>query len=90
MLMTLVALLSLATGTLAGILGIGGGVILMPLLIWLGLSPIQAAATSSCTILLSSSYGTWIHSREKRELHASPEEGQLDYSLIVGIGCWTK
>ncbi len=46
------------SGVLAGILGIGGGVLLNPLLVALGYSPVQAAATSSLAILLTSTAGT--------------------------------
>jgi hypothetical protein len=46
------------SGVLAGILGIGGGVLLNPLLVALGYAPVQAAATSSLAILLTSTAGT--------------------------------
>lgn len=46
-------------GILAGFLGIGGGVLLFPLLIWLGFIPKEAAATSLLSIALTSSSGTW-------------------------------
>lgn len=46
------------SGILAGLLGIGGGTIIVPLLVALGLSPIQSVATSSLTILITAISGT--------------------------------
>lgn len=48
----------LVSGILAGLLGIGGGVILVPLLVTLGYAPIQAVATSSLAILITSISGS--------------------------------
>lgn len=59
--LTQIALLAfggLSSGILAGFLGIGGGVLLVPLLVTLGFAPIQAAATSSLAILLTSLTGS--------------------------------
>lgn len=49
----------LVSGVLAGFLGIGGGVILVPLLITLGHTPLQAVATSSLGILINSVFGSY-------------------------------
>lgn len=51
------ALATLA-GVMGGLLGIGGGMIMGPLLLELGLLPGPAAATSALTVLLSSAAGT--------------------------------
>lgn len=48
----------LVSGLLAGILGIGGGSILVPLMVYLGFTPINAIATSSLAILLTSLSGS--------------------------------
>ena len=48
----------LVSGVLAGLLGIGGGVILVPLLVTLGYTPLQAVATSSLAILITAISGT--------------------------------
>ena len=45
--------LGLLAGGLAGLLGIGGGLIFAPLLLWLDLPPHQALATSSFAIAVS-------------------------------------
>ncbi|MBE9079435.1 sulfite exporter TauE/SafE family protein [Romeria aff. gracilis LEGE 07310] len=52
------AVTGLASGILAGFLGIGGGVLLVPMLVYLGYSPIQSAATSSLAILVTSAVGS--------------------------------
>ncbi|MCY7368767.1 MAG: sulfite exporter TauE/SafE family protein [Chamaesiphon sp.] len=46
------------SGLLAGILGIGGGSVLVPLMVSLGFTPIQAIGTSSLAILLTSLSGS--------------------------------
>jgi uncharacterized membrane protein YfcA/ABC-type phosphate transport system substrate-binding protein len=48
----------LASGILAGLLGIGGGIILVPLLVTLGYTTIQAVGTSSLVIVISSVSGS--------------------------------
>ena len=46
------------TGMLAGLLGIGGGVILVPLLISIGYAPIKVVATSSLAIAMTAIAGS--------------------------------
>lgn len=48
----------LISGLLAGLLGIGGGTVLVPLLVSLGYPPVQAVATSSLAILVTSISGS--------------------------------
>ena len=48
----------MVSGLLAGILGIGGGSVLVPLMVSLGFTPIQAIGTSSLAILLTSLSGS--------------------------------
>ncbi|MBJ7899421.1 MAG: TSUP family transporter [Cyanobacteria bacterium RI_101] len=48
----------LIAGLLAGLLGIGGGTILVPLLVTLNYTPVQAVATSSLSIVITSLSGS--------------------------------
>lgn len=48
----------LFSGSLAGLLGIGGGSVLVPIIVTLGFSPIQAVATSSLAIFITSLSGS--------------------------------
>jgi uncharacterized membrane protein YfcA len=49
----------LFAGILAGFLGIGGGTIVVPLLIAMQCTPVQAIATSSLSIVITSISGSW-------------------------------
>lgn len=48
----------LFSGSLAGLLGIGGGSVLVPIIVALGFPPIQAVATSSLAIFITSLSGS--------------------------------
>jgi len=48
----------LGAGLISGLLGIGGGTVLVPVLLMLGYSPLQAVATSSLAIIVTASSGT--------------------------------
>ena len=63
------------SGVLAGLLGIGGGFIIVSLLVALGYPPIQAVATSSMVIILSSSTGSFYNWRN----------GYLDLTRVIYI-----
>jgi len=55
--------LGIIAGLLSGLLGIGGGLVFSPLLLWLGLSPHQALATSTLAIVPTTLAGSWAHLR---------------------------
>jgi uncharacterized protein len=46
------------SGVLAGLLGIGGGIVLVPLLVTFGYTPLHAVATSSLAIVITSISGS--------------------------------
>jgi uncharacterized protein len=55
----LALLLGLAAGLLAGLFGVGGGILFVPTLVWLGLGQLDAEATSLLAILPTVAAGTW-------------------------------
>jgi len=50
-------------GFLSGLLGVGGGFLLTPLLMMIGIPPTVAAASDSCQIVAASSSGVAAHFR---------------------------
>ena len=55
----LAVMLGLAAGLLAGFFGVGGGILFVPTLVALGLSQLDAEATSLLAILPTAAAGTW-------------------------------
>jgi uncharacterized membrane protein YfcA len=66
----------LFSGLLSGLLGIGGGTILVPLLVTLGHMPVQAVATSSLAIVITSLSGSIQNWRR----------GYLDLQRVILLG----
>ena len=52
-------LLGFAAGILAGLFGVGGGILFVPTLVGLGLGQLEAEATSLLAILPTVAAGTW-------------------------------
>lgn len=69
--------MGLLAGALAGLLGIGGGLIFAPLLLWMGLTPHQALATSTFAIVPTAIGGSFTHWRS-RSLPLQP-------GLVIGL-----
>ena len=67
--------LGILAGVLSGFLGIGGGLIFSPLLLAIGLSPHQALATSTLSIVPTTLAGSWAHLRS----------GQVPTGALVAI-----
>ena len=59
MTLTLAVLLGFAAGIVAGMFGVGGGILFVPTLIALGLGQVEAQATSLAAILPTVIAGTW-------------------------------
>ena len=70
--------LGFAAGLLAGFFGVGGGILFVPTLVALGLSQIDAEATSLLAILPTVAAGTW------RQRHYGNVRGRT--ALLLGSG----
>lgn len=69
----------IVAGVLAGLLGIGGGVVMVPaMMLVLGLSPVVAKGTSLAVIVPTAIIGTW---RNRRNLNV-----HLRAATLVGLG----
>jgi uncharacterized protein len=77
MTLVLVALIGLVAGTLAGLFGVGGGILFVPTLAFgLGLTQLHAEASSLLAILPAAVVGSW------RQRHY----GNVDVRAAVVIG----
>jgi uncharacterized membrane protein YfcA len=74
---TLALALGLAAGVLAGLFGVGGGILFVPTLVWLGLDQVEASATSLLAIVPTAAVGI---ARQVRYGNA-----RLRDSLAVGL-----
>jgi len=72
-----ISLFSIIAGTLAGMLGIGGGMVINPLLLELGLKPTVVASTTGFTILFTSSLS----------LAQTVFHGDIGIDQILWFGC---
>jgi hypothetical protein len=73
---TLAILLGLSAGVVAGMFGVGGGILFVPTLVALGLGQVEAQATSLAAILPTVAAGTW------RQL----SYGNIRWPAALGIG----
>jgi hypothetical protein len=72
------ALIGLVAGVFSAVFGVGGGIILVPLLIWLVAFPAHAAtATSLGAILLTASAGV--------AFYAARGDVHVGYAALVGL-----
>ena len=73
----LALVLGLAAGVLSGLFGVGGGILFVPTLVWLGLDQVDAAATSLLAIVPTAAVGIWRQARYGRV--------RVRASLVVGV-----
>jgi uncharacterized protein len=59
----LAVFLGVAAGVLAGLFGVGGGVLFVPTLTWLGLTQLHAEATSLLAVIPTVIVGVWRQQR---------------------------
>ena len=74
---TLAVLLGLLAGVMAGLFGVGGGILFVPTLVALGLGQLEAQGTSLLAILPTVAAGIW---GQRRYGHFRPRT-----ALIVGL-----
>ena len=55
----LAVVLGIGAGILSGLFGVGGGILFVPTLTWLGLTQLHAAATSLLAIIPTAAVGVW-------------------------------
>jgi len=68
----------LGAGTLGSMIGVGGGIILVPALTFLGLSPTQTASTGLIAVASTSVSSTIEYSRQRR----------IDYRLGIEMAAF--
>ncbi len=73
----LAVILGLAAGLLSGLFGVGGGILFVPTLTWLGLTQLHAEATSLLAIIPTVIVGVW---RQQRYGNV-----QWRGALVIGI-----
>ena len=71
----------LIAGLFSGMFGIGGGTVIVPALVWIGLTQRQAAATSICAIIITSISGVISYA------HGGDVDWIAALLLAVGIVC---
>jgi hypothetical protein len=59
----LAVILGIAAGVLSGLFGVGGGILFVPTLTWLGLTQLHAEATSLLAIIPTVAVGVWRQQR---------------------------
>jgi uncharacterized protein len=70
-------LLGVFAGVLAGLFGVGGGILFVPTLTWLGLTQLHAEATSLLAIIPTVLVGVWRQERYGNVRHRS--------ALVIGL-----
>jgi len=71
--------IGLVGGVLSGLLGIGGGLIIVPVLVFLGLTQREASGTSLAALLLPVGLLGFFEYRRRGEV-------RLDYALAIAVG----
>ena len=59
----LAVLLGVVAGVLSGLFGVGGGILFVPTLTWLGLTQLHAEATSLLAVIPTVAVGVWRQQR---------------------------
>jgi uncharacterized membrane protein YfcA len=76
--------LGLGAGVLSGMFGVGGGILFVPTLLWLGLGQLEAESTSLLAILPTAAVGAW---RQHRYGNLRPRAALLlGLASLGGVG----
>jgi uncharacterized membrane protein YfcA len=73
--------IGIITGTISGFFGIGGGIVLIPMLMFIGLDIKEAVAISIVQMIFSSVYGSYLNIKSKTL--------DIKDGLYIGIGGFT-
>ena len=73
----LAVVLGIVAGVLAGLFGVGGGILFVPTLTWLGLTQLHAEATSLLAIIPTVAVGVW---RQRRYGHL-----RVPAATVIGV-----
>ncbi|MHB8648942.1 MAG: sulfite exporter TauE/SafE family protein [Gaiellaceae bacterium] len=73
----LAGILGILAGILSGLFGVGGGILFVPTLTWLGLTQLHAEATSLLAIIPTALVGVW---RQHRYGHVRPRA-----AIVIGV-----
>jgi uncharacterized membrane protein YfcA len=74
----LLILSGIVVGVLAAFAGVGGGIVMVPLMLWLGKSHTQAVGTSFLAILIISVASLFFHNKMNNVVY--------DWGIYLGIG----
>ncbi len=87
-LFSLLALIGVLMGILSGVLGVGGGIFLVPVLVGLGYSPVHAVSTSGLPIFLSAISAIVTHLRTKTFRLAPALRIGIPALFVAQAGVW--
>ena len=74
-------------GFMSGLFGVGGGFLMTPLLIFMGIPPATAVGTESVQILGSSVSGAMAHGLKKKNHCVSEAKSQKDIFQTILMDC---
>lgn len=80
--------IGLVAGMLAGLFGVGGGILFVPALLALGLGQLDAEATSLLAIVPTVAAGTWRHAAHGRVHWRSAATLGVASIAGVAVGSW--
>src|SRR3954471_12762076 len=83
------AFAGLLIGGLVGLTGMGGGSLMTPLLIWLGIPPVKAVGTDLAYAAITKTFGAWRHHTLEHVNHDLVRWLALGSVPSSVVGVWT-